>query len=873
MFGNLCLITAAAETFDPLCFYASVNYNDTMFPYNTFIGREKEFNEVQQLLSQLDCRLLALVGPGGIGKTRLALQLGAMNNDAFAWGTIVVYLQPLRSTEFFAPAVADALGFSLTGQEPPLVQLGHYLSDKETLIIMDNFEHLSDAADQLATLLSYTPLVKYLITSREALNLQEEWLYRVDGLAFPTESDVVTTAQSYDAVQLFNERAQRVYADFAPAEEAEAVIRICQLVGGMPLALELAAAWRKTLNCQEIADEIQGSLEFLTTRLRNVSDRHHSIQMVFEQTWRRLTEREQDVFKCLSVFRGGFRRDAAAKVMGASLLVLSALVDKSLLVLDVNGRYQIHELLRQYASDQLEKNTSDVQKARVDHAHYYIQFLHQRSDDVSGGRQGEALLEIKEELDNIRVAWLWAVDCANPDALQKGSQSLGLYYQFLGGYLEGLTLFSQATEGLQAQPQSEAIDLALLGTLMYQAWYNLRFGRLEDAEKCLVQNQAIYHRLNIPPLPGHLSDPNAPLGFAALIRGDYAAARQYAQQVCQLAEAQQHPINRQFAYHLLAEAHVGLGEYETAQKFAQQAYAQALMSGDRWFMAYILNNMGQIAVALGDNRMGKTHFQSSYNIRHAFGDPEGMALALINLGNLALKEQSFDEAEEQYQRSRTIYRDINDKGGLAAANRGLGIVFYDLGDYQLSQEYFRQALQLAVEIDYRPVLFGSFVNIADLLWKMGQRERPLTLLAFTAHHSATDHETQYKAQTRLINVYQKGASPQLFAAAVAKGEASDLDKLTTDLLHQLSAPLTPTSGEASLPTATNQNLVEPLTPRELDVLKLLCEGLTNQEIADELVLAIGTVKFYTGQIYGKLGVRNRVMAVARTRELNLLDNE
>jgi DNA-binding CsgD family transcriptional regulator len=643
----------------------------------------------------------------------------------------------------------------------------------------------------------------------------------------------------------------------------------------MPLALELAAAWRKTLNCQEIADEIQGSLDFLTTHSRNVAERHHSIQTVFDQTWQRLNEKEQNVFKRLSVFRGGFQRDAIVDVTGASLPILSALVDKSLLRLDVNGRYQIHELLRQYAAEQLEKRASDVQQTQADHANFYIQFLHQRRQDVAGGRQREALLEIKEELDNIRVAWLWAVAQVDADALQKGSEPLGLYYMYLGGYLEGLTLFSQATEVLQAQPQSEATDLALLGTLMYQGWYHLRFGRLEGTEACMVQSQAIYRRLNIPPLPGNITDPNAPLSFVALTRGDYATAVQYAEQVRQVGEAQQHSINRQFAYHLLAEANVGLGEYETAQEFAQQAYAQSLMSGDRWFMAYILNNMGQIAVALGDNRMGKSHFQSSYEIRQVFDDPEGMALALINLGNLALKEQAFVEAEERYQRSRTIYQDINDKGGLAAANWGSGIVSYEQGDYLLSQDYFRQALQLAVEIDYRPVLFGSLVNIAELLWKMGQRERPLTLLAFTAHHLATDHETQSKAKTRLTNDYQKMVSPQLFAAATAKGEASDLDTLTADLLYQLSLPPTTASAEQAtpMPTEPAQALVEPLTPRELDVLKLLCEGLTNQEIADELVLALGTVKFYTGQIYGKLGVRNRVNAVARARELNLINNE
>ena len=839
-----------------------------MLDHTSFIGREKERSDILKLLAQPDCRLLTLVGPGGIGKTRLALQLGTLLRDNFARGSFVAYLQPLRSAEFFVSAVADTLGISLTRQEPPLIQLAHYLSDKEMLIILDNFEHLLDAADQLAILLSSTPQIKYLITSREALNLQEEWLYTVSGLAFPANSDSYLTGQNDDAVQLFNERARRVSPDFAPDSEIGDVIQICRLVGGMPLALELAAAWRKTLNCAEIATEIEGGLAFLATRLRNVSERHYSIQTVFDQTWQRLDEREQAVFKRLSVFRGGFYRDAAVTVTGASLFILSTLVDKSLLSLDGDGRYQIHELLRQYAAEQLEKSASNVAQTQSDHANCYIQFLDQRREDVCGGRQRDALLEIRADLDNIRVAWLWAVAQGDADALQKGSESLGLYYQFLGGYLEGLSLFSQATNRLFALPQSEAVDHALLGTRMYEAWYHLRFGRQEGTEKCMEHSQDIYRRLNLPPLPGYLTDPSAPLSFVALTRGDYQTAADYAEQVREVAEAEQHPINRQFAYHLLSEAHVGLGAYETAHKFAQQAYAQSFMTGDRWFRAYILNNMGQIAVALGDNHMGKNHFQSSYEIRHDFADPEGMALALINLGNLSFKERDLAEAEVQFLRSCTIYQDINDKGGLAAANWGLGKVSCQQGELVRTQGYFREALALAVAIDYRPVLFGLLVNIAELLWKMGQQERPLTLLAYTIHNPKTDHETCKKAQT-LQNVYQTRVSPDLLATATVTGEASNLAALAADLLHQLSLPPTKISAKQT-GSDTVETLVEPLTPRELEVLKLLCEGQTNGEIAAELVIAIGTVKFYTSQIYGKLGVRNRVTAVARARQLNLI---
>ena len=853
--------------------HAGTQTGNNLLPDPTsFIGREKESADIQQLLSQPDCRLLTLVGPGGIGKTRLALQASIVLRDKFAQGFFVAYLQPLRTVEFFESAVADALGIALTGQTPPLLQLAQYLGDKEALILLDNFEHLMGAAEQLTLLASSTPHVKYLITSREALNLQEEWLYSVPGLAFPTDVDNGLAGQNDDAVQLFKERAQHVYPQFVLDKEVNAVIEICRLVEGMPLALELAAAWRKTLNCQAIADEIRRDLAFLTARHRNVPARHHSMQTVFNQTWQRMNEREQAVFKRLSVFRGGFQRDAVAAVTGASLPILSALADKSLLRLDGAGRYHIHELLRQYAAEQLEKSADDLLQTQADHADFYIQFLHKRSGNVFGHHQRDALHEIRADLDNIRVAWLWSVAQGDAAALGKSCDALGMYYQFQGGYLEGMMLFSQATDVLQAQLQNEAADVALLGILMSKAWYFLRFGQLEGTEACMAQSLEIYRRLKIPRLPGYQSDPNAPLSFVALTRGDYATAVQLAEQVRDVAEAQQHPINRQFAYHLLSEAHVGLGAYETAQNYAQQAYAQSLMTGDRWFRAYILNNMGQISVTLGDNRMGKNHFQASYEIRHDFADPEGMALALINLGNLSFKERDLAEAEDQFQRSRTIYQDINDKGGLAAANWGLGKVACELGDFVRTQGYFREALTIAVAIDYRPVLFGLLVNIAELLWQVGQRERPLTLLTYTIHNPKTDHETRKKAQTLLTDVYRGRVSADLLATATARGQASDLAGITADLFDQLSLTPTTMSTEKTLsdPAGT---LVEPLTPREFDVLQLLCKGQTNGEIADELGIAGGTVKFYTSQIYGKLGARNRVTAVARAHELNLIPTE
>jgi predicted ATPase len=332
----------------------------------TFIGRLEELNELQKLLGGPSCRMVTLVGPGGSGKTRLAIETARLVAKDFSDGVSFVPLEPVGSVEFLVPAIADSIGFSLRGQEDPKVQLLRQLNEKDLALVLDNFDHLTAASSLVSAMLSAAPKLKLIVTSREALKLSEEWVFPVPGMRFP-EADAQTAPENYDSVRLFVERAQRVKHGYSPEPDWRAIVRLCRLASGMPLAVELAASWISVLSCEEIVAEIERNLDFLASSLRNVPERHRSVRAVFEQSWSLLGQDERAVFAKLAVFRGAFGREAAQSVAGASLPLLSTLVAKSLLKPLPENRYRVHELLRQYALEKLSESPQDV--SRTEGAH------------------------------------------------------------------------------------------------------------------------------------------------------------------------------------------------------------------------------------------------------------------------------------------------------------------------------------------------------------------------------------------------------------------------------------------------------------------------------------------------------------------------
>lgn len=834
-----------------------------------FVGRSREVCELSGLLADPACRLLTLVGPGGIGKTRLAIETASRVAPYFPDGVWFVPLHAVQTSVLLSQAIADALNLPLAGQADPLAQVLRLLRDKHLLLILDTFEHLVEEPGLLNAMLSTTSGLKLLVTSREVLHLQEEWLYPVGGLATPPADAPRTDWQAYDAVQLFVERVRRVRRDFAPTEEAADIVRICRLVEGMPLALELAADWLRTLTCAEVALEIQRGLDVLATTLRDMPERHRSMRAVFDYSWQRLTPAERAVFARLSVFRGGFRRADAEAVAGATLPTLSALVDRALVRWEPDTRrYQVHELLRQYAAERLGQSPADAAAAQQRHCAHFADLLQARFNAILGGRQKEAAAEIEAELDNVRAAWQWAV--AQPDiaALRSMAPVLAEFFQIQSRYVEGADAFEAAVHRLTqgAGPARHDPVLALL--LTYQGAFYIRLGRIAEAEPLLREAQALYRRLDVPPLPGQSTDPAFPLGIIALIRGDYATAMQLGEQAHQTSEVHNHALNRELACYLLARAAMGLGDYTAAHGHAHTACEITRQTGDHWFMAYCLNTLGDVACTRGEYEAARAHYEASYAIRQDFNDPEGMAVALSALGAVAAAQGNHAEALRLCEQSRVLYAQIGDRGGLATALNGLGLAALALGDDATARQHLHQALQLALEIRYVPCLLAICFSVGRLLLQTGAVAQGLDLLAVVQRHSASPPLLRAQVQ-QLFSHARTDLAPAFLARTDADYAPEELDTLARNLHAHLTPAMLP--APVAHPATALPALPEPLSDRELDVLRLIAAGLKNQAIAGRLDISLNTVKTHINNIYGKLGVASRVQAVTRARALGLLE--
>ncbi len=600
-----------------------------------FVGRDLELAEIAEALQQPDGRLLTLSGPGGVGKSRTALQTVLEQAAHFPDGAHFVVLDSVETPEQIPLRIAETLRLPLQGPDPPLAQLERHIGKRVMLLVLDNYEHLLEGAGLVLRLLEACPHLRLLVTSRERLNLHAEQVIQVRGLALPEDPIPLLEAQHYDAVRLFVLRAQQVRPDFAlNPQNLPQVLEICRRVEGFPLALELVAAWVRTLPLEELVQEA-GNPELMVSHSRDTQARHHSMEAVFEHSWRLLTPAEQTALRRLSVFFGGFRAEAVKQVCSTPLPVLAALVDKSLLRLTPAGRYDRHALLYQYMQQKLAEHPAEEQETRSNHSLYYLRYLSRALKKIRGPDPKPALEALEEEMGNLRLAWSWALETGRFQAIMDGAEALMRFLDARGRYQEGIEMFEEARQALSSNPQQPAAlgtvlvflgkfqqrlrqqdpaaqttqqGLDLLRTLPVpdpepQIW---GLGTLRAVANALGQNQtALAHGLEALEMARKNTNPRliaVCLGWVAISEdtlGKHGEAILHYREAIFLFKQQENRIGALYSASNLGKLLIDLGRFEEALPLLQEALQASQTSGELIIWGETLMYLGRCYLMLG----------------------------------------------------------------------------------------------------------------------------------------------------------------------------------------------------------------------------------------------------------------------------------
>ncbi len=643
-----------------------------------FIGRANELRQLSETLPQQ--RVMVLYGPGGIGKSRLAAQAAAESADHFPGGVWWVALVGLTSSRQIIPAIITALELEVACVDDPLERLVATLRDQRTLIVLDNLDHLNHGPAIITTLLNRIPSLSMLITATILPPIPDALVIPIQGLTIPTSAQG-TAADTSEAVQLFLYQARRANPHFMLTDQnRSAIVRICRLVEGMPLGIELAAAQISYATCDEIAQDLATNLLALSTP--NTTDTQpHGLTAVIERFWSLLGYHEQATLARLGVFRGGFRSDAAGSIAGASAFFLHALTASGYLRRDATGRYELHELLRQYALQQLARNPDEHTQVSNQHCAYYTAFAEQRTDLLLSTRSAHD--DIHAEYDNLRSAWEWAIATQRPADLNAASLPLLRYSLAAGLMAEYLAMLEDAVSELEQVQLNTPVTRCLANLHAYRASALYSISRYSEAIMATERARVLANSVNDAGAEAYAL---FVLGNVLLVQTEFAAAH----------------------------SHFG------------QALALAHVAGLRWHEASILTSQAYAANSLRRYAEARTALQQALAIFQAIGALRDEATALNALGNIA-EDRGDPVAQKYYEQALLLYRRLGDRDGESGVLHNLGVVAILLGQYETARTVLEEAL-------YGFIKLGSRFGMALTYYNLGRTSREQAMWSNAQQH-------------------------------------------------------------------------------------------------------------------------------------------
>ncbi len=692
----------------------------------SFIGREAEIEEISQRLQQSDHRLITITGPGGQGKTRLsltvawqqvALQNERKGNGRFPDGVFFIPLDAVEDAGKLPQAMAKGLQLPSAKDRQQLHsftnQLLDYLRDKRILLVLDNFEQLLTGVSFLENILQSAPGVKFLITSRERLNYYGEYVCAIDGLAFPPDGPVANW-ESYPAIQLFQQRARMVGGlSQIGGEEWEHIAKICRLAHGLPLAIELAAAWSDMFTPAEIVAEIEQNLDFLESELRGLSPRHQNMRVVFDTSWQNLTPPEQEAYAQLSVFHGGFSRQAAEKVAGVSLAVLTRLVRKSLLGYDkTQRRYAFHELLRRYSAEKLAQQAIlSLPEIQGRHGRYYCNWLAAQTDQLKGRQQVESLAAVNLRLENIRAAWHWAGQNKQIRLLHQTLSGLAHFYRIQSLFEEGEYAMWQTQRDLENEPDSQDVQILRGVLIARRGWFAYFVGRSDEALALLQEGIDLLESVDAGQ---DLVAPLTHLAYVTMTIDLYDKAEELVHKSLDLSQHYADRYYEAFGWRILGSVCRSRGDYPSARNFYKCGLQLSQETGDYFSQSTAFDALGVCARVDSDLPAARYYHEEGLRLCRRVGDIQGEGWLLHGLAT-----DYWYEGE--YEKAITLFEEANEKASQFGGIRLQGAVLYRMGNYKWlrgdhagAREDYRAVIRIHESLSDRQAIGYILDNIALL---------------------------------------------------------------------------------------------------------------------------------------------------------------
>ena len=711
----------------------------------SFVGRGAEIRDVAALLRG-EARLVTVVGLAGMGKSRLAAEVvrNLQAEGVFPDGVYPVWLVALTRPDDVPTALARALGL-VKGQEDPLEGIARHIEDKRALVYFENYEHVIEGAPFLSELLARCPKLKILITSRERLNLEEEWTFWLEGLPFKRQGE---TGDLSEAAQLFVQRAKRVAHDFSPTEkDLSAVEETCRRVEGSPLAVELAASWTRVMPCADIAMHLRENQEVLQTTLRNVPERHRSIEAAFERSWKLLSAEERRVLRELSVFRGGFSREAAGAVVSAGLSVLVSLVDKSLLKLGEDGRFGRHPLLYEFTRAKLSRETLEPSSVYKAHAAYYSAFLGERRPLLEHSQSGDVAADIERELDNIKTAWSWWLQ-HELTSLVLAAKALGAFFRSSHRAAEGVTLLSQASEigkdapGLQL---TRATLLLTIANLILQATE-----QPEQLDRAVALVSESLHLFDVCDDREGVAQASKVLGGIAWRRSRYGEARMFFERSLENFRSLGNLTEQAGLLGNLGLIAYSTGAYDAAKQRLGEAVSGMRQVGHHYGLALFLFNIADLEINYaGDLEAATSALAEALNIsqHHHF---TGLVPKIFKLsGKLAMRQDKLGEAVRWFSEALVVFTESSNLQEEVSVRIYLAHAELRSGEVERAVKHLLSSLTSARELGVRKHQVSALAVMADLYLREGNIGEAARLLLNVSQEPEASYDERHQAETSL----------------------------------------------------------------------------------------------------------------------------